>query len=128
MSRSPMARLETTFLSPHHFTLIEPLVVATGGDPMKKLFTIAAVMLFCACFAAAQTPGTAQPGSTTQPADTDQVLKPMLEFANANSAKIAWTSKQGADLDLHYSTDRNNLNQAGVGAVEKMGGDNHRAT
>jgi len=85
---------------------------------MKKLFTIAAVMLFCACFAVVQTFGTVQLSSTTQQAGADQVLKPMLEFANADSAKIAWTSKQGADLDLHYSTDRNNLNQAAVGAVE----------
>lgn len=94
---------------------------------MKKLFTILAVLVFCACFAVAQTPGTTQPGSATQQAST-QVEKPMLEFANANSAKVAWTSKQGADLDLHYSTDRNNLQQAAVGAVEKMNGDNHRAT
>jgi FlaG/FlaF family flagellin (archaellin) len=94
---------------------------------MKKLFTIAAVLVFCACFAAAQTPGTTQPSSTTQQAST-QVEKPMLEFANANSAKIAWTSKQGADLDLHYATDRNNLQKSEVGAVEKMNGDNHRAT
>jgi hypothetical protein len=52
----------------------------------------------------------------------------MLEFANANSAKIAWTTKQGADLDLHYTTDRNNLQQSAVGAVEAAGGDNHRSS
>jgi len=94
---------------------------------MKKLLTIAAVLVFCACFAAAQTPGVTQPSSTTQQASA-QVEKPMLEFANANSAKIAWTSKAGADLDLHYTTDPNNLQQSAVGAVEKMNGDNHRAT
>ena len=92
-----------------------------------KLLKIVAVLLFAACFAAAQTPGTTQPSSTTQQAST-QVEKPMLEFANANSAKVAWTSKQGADMDLHYSTDRNNLQQAAVGAAEQMNGDNHRAT
>jgi hypothetical protein len=94
---------------------------------MKKLFTIAAVLLLCACFAAAQTPGTTQPGSATQQGNT-MVEKPMLEFANATSAKIAWTSKGGGDTDLHYTTDRNNLQQGAVGAVEKMNGDNHRAT
>ncbi|MGC2698243.1 MAG: fibronectin type III domain-containing protein [Candidatus Angelobacter sp.] len=94
---------------------------------MIKLFKIAAVLLFCACFAAAQTPATTQT-STTNQAGTDLVTKPVLEFANANSAKIAWTSKQSADLDLHYTTDRNNLQQAAVGTVEKMNGDNHRAT
>jgi hypothetical protein len=93
---------------------------------MKKLFTIAAVLVFCACFAAAQTPGTTQPGSTTQQAGT-QVEKPMLEFANANSAKIAWTSKAGADLELRYGTDAKNLTGT-VNAIEKMSGDNHRAS
>jgi hypothetical protein len=94
---------------------------------MKKLLTITAVLLLCACFAAAQTPGTTQPNSTTQQANT-LVEKPMLEFANATSAKIAWTSKGGSDTDLHYTTDRNNLQQGAVGAVESAGGNNHRAT
>jgi hypothetical protein len=94
---------------------------------MKKLFTIAAVLVFCACFAAAQTPGTTQPSSTAQQAGTDQVLKPVLEFANDKSAKIAWTSKAGADLDLHYGTDAKNMTGA-VNAIEKMAGDNHRAS
>ena len=92
---------------------------------MTKLFTITGVLLLCVCFAAAQTPATTQT-ATTQQAGT-QVEKPMLEFANANSAKIAWTSKGGADLDLHYGTDRNNMTGA-VNAIEKMSGDNHRAS
>src|SRR6476620_2805037 len=94
---------------------------------MMKIFKIAAFMLLCVCFVAAQTPTTAQTAPANPQAST-QVEKPMLEFANANSAKIAWTSKQGADLDLHYATDRNNLQKSEVGAVEKMNGDNHRAT
>ena len=94
---------------------------------MMKLFTITGILLLCACFAAAQQPGTTQPSSATQPANT-LVEKPMLEFANHNSAKIAWTSKGGSDTDLHYTTDRNNLQQGAVGAVQKMNGDNHRAT
>ena len=91
---------------------------------MIKLFKIAAVLLFCACFAMAQTPGNTQP---TSQAGTPQVTKPMLEFANANSAKIAWTSKAGADLVVQYSTDPNNYTQA-VDAIEHSGGDNHRGT
>jgi hypothetical protein len=91
---------------------------------MKKLFTITAVLLLCVCFVAAQTPATPQTSTTAQQPD---ITKPMLEFANANSAKIAWTSKQGADLDMHYGTDRNNMTGA-VNAIEKMGGDNHRAS
>jgi phosphodiesterase/alkaline phosphatase D-like protein len=94
---------------------------------MMKIFKIAAVLLLCACFAAAQTPATTQPATTNQQAGTQQVTKPMLEFANASQAKIAWTSKQGADLVLQYSTDPNNFNQA-VDAIEHTGGDNHRAT
>ena len=92
---------------------------------MKKLLTIAVVLVFCASFAVAQTPGTAQPSSQQ---GNNLVEKPMLEFANATSAKIAWTSKGGGDTDLHYTTDRNNLQQGAVGAVEHMNGDNHRAT
>ncbi len=90
---------------------------------MMKIFKIATFVLLCACFAAAQTPGVTQPTSANT-----LVEKPMLEFANANSAKIAWTSKGGSDTDLHYTTDPNNLQQGAVGAVEKMNGDNHRAT
>jgi hypothetical protein len=93
---------------------------------MMKIFKIAAFLLLCACFAAAQTPATTQPSPTTQQAST-QVEKPMLEFANASQAKIAWTSKQGADLVLQYSTDPNNFNLA-ADAIEHSGGDNHRAT
>ena len=93
---------------------------------MKKLFTITAVLLLCVCFVAAQTPGTTQAATASQQAGT-QVEKPMLEFANANSAKIAWTSKASQDLVLQYSTDPNNYTQA-ADAIEKTGGDNHRAT
>jgi hypothetical protein len=95
---------------------------------MLKIFKIAALMLLCACFAAAQTPATTQTATTNQQAGTTQVTKPMLEFANANSAKIAWTSQQSADLVLQYSTDPNNFGPLAADAIEKTGGDNHRAT
>ena len=52
----------------------------------------------------------------------------MLEFANANSAKIAWTSKASQDLVLQYGTDPNNFGPLAVDAIEHSGGDNHRAT
>ncbi|HEV7551341.1 MAG TPA: fibronectin type III domain-containing protein [Candidatus Angelobacter sp.] len=93
---------------------------------MMKIFKIAAFLLLCACFAAAQTPATPQT-ATPNPQASTQVEKPMLEFANASQAKIAWTSKQGADLVLQYSTDPNTFNQA-ADAIEHSGGDNHRAT
>jgi hypothetical protein len=94
---------------------------------MLKIFKIAALLLLCACFAAAQTPATAQTATTNQQAGT-QVEKAMLEFANANSAKIAWTSKASQDLVLQYGTDPNNFGPLAEDAIEKSGGDNHRAT
>lgn len=92
---------------------------------MMKIFKIAAFMLLCVCFVAAQVP-TTQTAPVNQ-AGATQVTKPMLEFANANSAKIAWTSKASQDLVLQYSTDPNNFNLA-ADAIEHSGGDNHRAT
>jgi len=90
---------------------------------MKNLLKIAAVLVFCASFALAQTPAT----PTTSQTGT-QVEKPMLEFANANSAKIAWTSKASQDLVLQWGTDPNNFGPLAADAIEKSGGDNHRAT
>jgi len=90
---------------------------------MKNLLKIAAVLVFCAGFALAQTPAT----PTTSQTST-QVEKPMLEFANANSAKIAWTSKASQDLVLQWGTDPNSFGPLAADAIEKSGGDNHRAT
>src|SRR6476646_3419541 len=94
---------------------------------MMKIFKIALFMLLCVCFVAAQTPTTAQTAPANPQAST-QVEKPMLEFANANSAKIAWTSKASQDLVLQYGTDPNNFGPLAADAIEKSGGDNHRAT
>jgi hypothetical protein len=95
---------------------------------MMKIFKIAALLLLCASFAAAQTPATTQTATANQQAGTTQVTKPMLEFANANSAKVAWTSKASQDLVLQYGTDPNNFGPLAVDAIEHSGGDNHRAT
>lgn len=92
-----------------------------------KVLKIAAFMLLCVCFVAMQTPATAQTPTAAQQAGT-QVEKPMLEFANANSAKIAWTSKASQDLVLQYGTDPNNFGPLAADAIEHSGGDNHRAT
>jgi hypothetical protein len=94
---------------------------------MLKIFKIAAFMLLCVCFVAAQTPTTTQTATASQQAGT-QVEKPMLEFANANSAKIAWTSQASQDLVLQYGTDPNNFGPLAADAIEHSGGDNHRAT
>ena len=96
---------------------------------MMKIFKIAAFLLLCACFAAAQTPATTQTATTNQQSGTPQVTKTMLEFADANSAKIAWTSKASQDLVLQYSTTPNfGTSPMAVDAIEHLGGDNHRAT
>jgi hypothetical protein len=92
-----------------------------------KIFKIAAFMLLCVCFAAAQVP-TTQTATANQQAGSAQVTKAMLEFANANSAKIAWTSKASQDLVLQYGTDPNNFGPLAEDAIEHNGGDNHRAT
>jgi phosphodiesterase/alkaline phosphatase D-like protein len=92
---------------------------------MSTPLKILGILLLCVGFAVAQTPATQATAASQQ--NTMISKGPTLEFANANSAKIAWTSKQGADLVVQYSTDPNNFNQA-VDAIEKMGGDNHRAT
>jgi hypothetical protein len=95
---------------------------------MMKIAKIAVFMLLCVCFVAAQTPTTTQPATASQQAGT-QVEKPMLEFANANSAKVAWTSKAGQDLVLQFSTTPDfGSNPQAVDAIEHTGGDNHRAT
>ena len=84
---------------------------------MVKLFKLATILLLCAGFAAAQTPA------------TSDVKKPVLEFANHNSAKIAWISadNQSENLDMHYGTDPRNLTSA-VGAIENTSGRGHRAS
>jgi hypothetical protein len=83
-------------------------------------------MLLCTCFILAQTPATTQTAANTQA--STQVEKTMLEFANANSAKIAWTSKANQDLVLQYSTTPSNWGPLAADAIEHSGGDNHRAT
>jgi len=90
-----------------------------------KLFTIAAALLLC--FGLTAMPAVAQSYPSNQNAHPDVTKGPVLEYASVDKAVIAWTSKQGADMDLHYGTDAKNLSQK-VDAVEKLSGDNHRAT
>ncbi|HEY7402956.1 MAG TPA: fibronectin type III domain-containing protein [Candidatus Angelobacter sp.] len=122
---------------------------------MNNFLKIAMFVLLCACFAAAQTPATppaagqspaAQPPvagqpptaqtpaastmpSTSQAPATSDIKKPMLEFANANSAKIAWISadNQSENLGMHYGTSPTSLTGA-VDAIENTSGKGHRAS
>ena len=92
-----------------------------------NVLRIAAVAVICSCFALSQTPATPQTATTGQQSLPQITKGPTLEFANANSAKIAWTSAQGAQMTMHYGTDPKNLNQP-IGAVDTMKGDNHRVS
>jgi hypothetical protein len=117
---------------------------------MNNFLKIAMFLLLCACFAVAQNPATppaagqqpatAQPPAAAQPpagaqtatapqAGTQDVKKPMLEFANHNSAKIAWISadNQSENLGMHYGTSPSSLTGA-VDAVENTSGRGHRAS
>jgi hypothetical protein len=112
---------------------------------MNNFLKIALFLVLCACFVAAQNPATPpaagqqpaaappataqQPAATTPQPGTQDVKKPMLEFANANSAKIAWTSadNQSENLGMHYGTSAASLTSA-VDAIENTAGKGHRAT
>ena len=95
---------------------------------MMKSFTLAAVLLLCACFAAAQTPATPQttaPAAGTTAALPDVTHGPVLEYASDHDAVIAWTSKAGSDMQIHYGNNPSSLTLA-TDATEKPGGTNHR--
>lgn len=92
-------------------------------NPLK----IAAVAVLCACFVSAQTPGSSQTAASNQQSVPQITKGPVLEFANANSAKIAWSSAQSAKMGAHYGTDPKSLTQP-VGSVDTMNGANHRVT
>src|SRR6185312_4824362 len=99
----------------------------TALEETMNVLRIAAVAVICSCFALSQTPATPQTATTGQQSLPQITKGPTLEFANANSAKIAWTSAQGAQMTMHYGTDPKNLNQP-IGAVDTMKGDNHRVS
>ena len=94
---------------------------------MMKIFKIAAFMPAIRTSLPARRFGN-QTITANPQAGTPQVTKPMLEFANANSAKIAWTSKASQDLVVQWGTDPNSFGPLAADAIEKSGGDNHRAT
>jgi phosphodiesterase/alkaline phosphatase D-like protein len=97
-----------------------------------KSFTLA-VLLLCACFALAQTPATAPAapaqGATATTAMPDVTHGPVLEYVSDHDAVIAWTSKAGADMAIHYGPTPASLNQqasAAMDAAENAKGTNHR--
>lgn len=50
---------------------------------------------------------------------------PVVEYASDHDAVIAWTSKEGSDMHIHYGTTPTSLTKA-EDAVENSGGTNHR--
>jgi phosphodiesterase/alkaline phosphatase D-like protein len=99
-----------------------------------KLFTLAAFLLLCVCVGTAQTPATpttpAQTAPATATADIDITHGPVLEYVSDHDAVIAWTSKAGSDMGLHYGNSPSSLVQVAsqaADAVENSRGTNHRA-
>lgn len=88
---------------------------------MTKRFKLATILLLCTCFVATQTPAISQVVA--------DIKKPMLEFADHHSAKIAWISadNQRENLGMHYGTDPRNMTGA-VDAIENTSGRGHRAS
>jgi phosphodiesterase/alkaline phosphatase D-like protein len=89
-----------------------------------KLFTMAAILLLCVCVGTAQTPAAPAPG-TTAAALPDVTHGPVLEYVSDHDAVIAWTSKAGSDMQIHYGASPTSLTLA-TDATEKPGGTNHR--
>lgn len=93
-----------------------------------KSCKILAVLLLCVCFGMAQTPATnpqtPASGSATA-AMPDVTHGPVLEYVSDHDAVIAWTSKAGSDMQIHYGTSPSTLTLA-TDATEKPGGTNHR--
>ena len=96
-----------------------------------KLFTLAAILLLCVCVGTAQTPTTpAAPAASANAALPDVTHGPVLEYVSDHDAVIAWTSKGGADMGIHWGATPTSLVQvAGLAAdaVENSTGTNHRA-
>ncbi len=91
-----------------------------------KFFAFALVLLLSICIGAAQTPA----ATTAQaPASTDNqryiTHGPVLEYVSDHDAVIAWTSRQGSDMQLHYGTSPTSLSQT-ADAKENSRGTNHR--
>src|ERR1043166_1257687 len=82
-----------------------------------KSFTLAAILLLCAGFAAAQTYGTNQQGK-------QKITNgPVVEYTSDHSAMIAWSTKDPSGTYIAYGTDQNNLGQR---SEKAWGGTNHR--
>lgn len=97
-----------------------------------KLFTLAAVLPLSICLGAAQTPATppapapaaGQPAATA--ATTANVTRgPAVEYVSDHDAVIAWTSKNGVDMQARFGTAANSMTQT-ADAVENSRGTNHR--
>lgn len=92
---------------------------------MRKELTIAGLVLALGSFVAAEQPRAAAPvgQSQNQNAAVQITQQPKVEFANQNSAKIAWSTNVQAGSVVKYGTDPNNLSQT---ATAPWGGTTHR--
>jgi phosphodiesterase/alkaline phosphatase D-like protein len=96
-----------------------------------KLFAMAVVLLLSICLGAAQTPATqpvqaaAAAGQTAATTVADVSRGPAVEYVSDHDAVIAWTSKNAVDMQAHFGTAANSMNQ-NADAVENSSGTNHR--
>lgn len=89
-----------------------------------KLFAFTAVLLLTICMGAVHTPSVF--AQTGQPAALPNVTGgPILEYVSDHDAVIAWTSKGGSDMQLHFGTAAASLTQT-ADATENSRGTNHR--
>jgi len=94
-----------------------------------KLFAMAIVLLLSICLGAAQTPATAPaqtPAAGQAATATAGVSRgPAVEYVSDHDAVIAWTSRNPVDMQAHFGTAANSMNQT-ADAVENSRGTNHR--
>jgi phosphodiesterase/alkaline phosphatase D-like protein len=88
-----------------------------------KLFIMAVVLLLCICLGAAQTPAT--PEAQAAAAAANVTRGPAVEYVSDHDAVIAWTSRNGVDMQAHFGTSANSMTQT-ADAVENSRGTNHR--
>jgi phosphodiesterase/alkaline phosphatase D-like protein len=93
-----------------------------------KSFTLAAIMLFCACFATAQTYKHNQQEKQQDYGVNKQGKQkitngPVVEYTSDHSAMIAWSTKDPSGTYIAYGTNQNNLSQR---SEKAWGGTNHR--
>lgn len=95
---------------------------------MKRLLTILLAASALTCYSSAQASKNAEEkaeqAKKTHEAKVKITKGPIIEYASADKAVIAWSTNVPSSTVVHYGTDSNNLSQT---AQAPYGGDTHRA-